>query len=68
MAVSQSDAAPAIRVTALQPMRRRAGMAFTSEPVTIAGGEFDAEQLLRLAEPLQKNAYGQYLLNLANAK
>ena len=28
----------------------------------------DAEQLLRLAEPLQKNAYGQYLLNLANAK
>ena len=28
----------------------------------------DAEQLLRLAEPLQKNAYGQYLLALANAK
>lgn len=28
----------------------------------------DAEQLLRLAEPLQKNAYGQYLLTLANAK
>ena len=28
----------------------------------------DAEQLLRLAEPLQKNAYGQYLLTLAKAK
>ena len=28
----------------------------------------DAEQLLRLAEPLQKNAYGQYLLALAHAK
>ena len=28
----------------------------------------DAEQLLRLAEPLQKNAYGQYLLTLAQAK
>lgn len=28
----------------------------------------DAEQLLRLAEPLQKNAYGQYLLALAQAK
>ena len=28
----------------------------------------DVEQLLRLAEPLQKNAYGQYLLALANAK
>ena len=28
----------------------------------------DAEQLLRLAEPLQKNAYGQYLLTLAHGK
>ena len=28
----------------------------------------DAEQLLRLAEPLRKNAYGQYLLALAHAK
>lgn len=46
--MSQPDTGPAYRVTALQPMRRRAGMAFTPEPVTIAGGEFNAEQLLQL--------------------
>ena len=28
----------------------------------------DKEQLLKLAEPLKKNQYGQYLLKLANEK
>jgi len=27
-------------------------------------GYIDKEQLLRLAEPMKKNGYGQYLLNL----
>lgn len=36
------------------------------EEISYRMGYIDREQLLRLAEPLQKNGYGQYLLNLAN--
>ena len=38
--------------------------------ITMAGGMMDAkftkEQLLALAEPLMKTAYGQYLVEVAN--
>jgi glucose-1-phosphate thymidylyltransferase len=29
-------------------------------------GYIDAEQVLRLANPMRKNDYGQYLINLIN--
>jgi len=36
------------------------------EEVAFRRGYIDASQLEKLAQPLQKNAYGQYLLNLLN--
>lgn len=38
------------------------------EEIAFRTGWIDAEQLMRLAEPLKKNAYGQYLLSILNEK
>lgn len=38
------------------------------EEIAFLRGYIDKEQLLKLAEPLKKNQYGEYLLNLANRK
>lgn len=38
------------------------------EEIAYRMGYIDREQLLILAEPLKKNGYGQYLINLANDK
>lgn len=38
------------------------------EEIAYRKGYIDAEQLLQLAQPLKKNAYGQYLLRLLNEK
>jgi glucose-1-phosphate thymidylyltransferase len=35
------------------------------EEIAYRMGYIDKEQLLALAQPLKKNQYGQYLLNLA---
>ncbi len=38
------------------------------EEIAYRNGYIDHEQLLKLAEPLKKNYYGQYLLKIANEK
>lgn len=38
------------------------------EEIAYLKGYIDKEQLLRLAEPLKKNQYGEYLIKLANRK
>ena len=38
------------------------------EEVAFRQGFIDAEQVLRLAEPLKKNGYGQYLVNIINER
>ena len=38
------------------------------EEIAFLQGFINKEQLLKLAEPLRKNHYGQYLINLANRK
>jgi len=38
------------------------------EEIAFLQGFINKEQLLKLAEPLRKNQYGQYLINLANRK
>jgi glucose-1-phosphate thymidylyltransferase len=38
------------------------------EEIAFLRGYIDKEQLLQLAEPLKKNQYGEYLINLANRK
>jgi glucose-1-phosphate thymidylyltransferase len=38
------------------------------EEIAYKRGYIDKEQLLRLAEPLRKNQYGQYLMNIAEEK
>ncbi len=38
------------------------------EEIAYRKGYIDAAQLARLAEPLRKNAYGQYLLNILDSK
>jgi glucose-1-phosphate thymidylyltransferase len=38
------------------------------EEIAYVKGYIDREQLLKLAEPLKKNQYGQYLLDIANQK
>ena len=38
------------------------------EEIAYKRGYINKEQLLKLAEPLKKNQYGQYLINLANDK
>lgn len=38
------------------------------EEIAFNNGYIDKEQLLKLAEPMKKNQYGEYLINLANEK
>lgn len=38
------------------------------EEIAFNSGYIDKEQLLKLAEPMKKNQYGEYLINLANEK
>jgi len=38
------------------------------EEIAFRNGYIDKEQLLKLAEPLKKNHYGQYLIKIANEK
>ena len=51
--------------TFVETVQGRQGlMVACPEEIAYRRGLIDAEQLLRLAEPLKKNQYGQYLLNL----
>jgi glucose-1-phosphate thymidylyltransferase len=38
------------------------------EEIAYNNGFITKEQLLKLAEPMKKNQYGEYLINLANEK
>jgi glucose-1-phosphate thymidylyltransferase len=38
------------------------------EEIAFSNGYIDKDQLIKLAEPMKKNQYGEYLLNLANEK
>jgi len=54
--------------TFVQTVQDRQGLMIACpEEIAFRQGRIDAEQLLRLAEPLKKNQYGQYLINLVNA-
>jgi glucose-1-phosphate thymidylyltransferase len=57
---SMNDATEYIRV-----VEKRTGIKIGCiEEVAYRDGFIDAEQLRKLAEPLQKSGYGQYLLSL----
>ena len=50
----------------VQTVQTRQGLKISCiEEIAYRMGYIDAEQLLKLAEPLSKNEYGQYLQNLA---
>lgn len=52
----------------IQAVQERQGqMVACLEEVAFERGYIDAEQVLRLAEPLKKNAYGEYLIRLVGA-
>ncbi len=52
----------------IQTLERRQGLKVASpEEVAFHKGWIDAEQLMRLAEPLRKSGYGDYLAELARA-
>jgi len=54
--------------TFVQTVQERQGLMIACpEEIAFHQGLIDAEQVLRLAEPLKKNQYGQYLINLVNA-
>ena len=51
----------------IETIERRQGLKVASpEEVAFREGFIDAEQVLRLAEPLRKNGYGDYLVNIIN--
>jgi len=53
----------------VQTVEQRQGLKIACiEEIAYRMGHIDAEQVLRLAEPLKKNDYGQYLLNLLKEK
>jgi len=53
----------------VQTIQHRQGlMVACPEEIALNQGFIDKEQVLRLAEPLKKNAYGEYLINLVHGK
>ncbi len=51
----------------VQTIENRQGLKICCpEEIAFSNGWIDAEQVLRLAKPLEKNAYGQYLIQLAS--
>jgi glucose-1-phosphate thymidylyltransferase len=53
----------------VQTIQNRQGlMVACPEEIALNHGFIDAEQVLRLAEPLKKNSYGEYLINLVHGK
>ncbi|MDD6686726.1 glucose-1-phosphate thymidylyltransferase RfbA [Sodaliphilus pleomorphus] len=51
----------------IQTIVKRQGVQVASlEEISFRKGWINAQQLLELAEPMKKNQYGQYLINLAN--
>ena len=53
----------------VETIQKRQGL-FVScvEEIAYTKGFINREQLLKLADPLKKTAYGQYLMNRANEK
>lgn len=55
--------------TFISTIEQRQGLKVSCiEEIAFAKGYINKEQLLKLAEPLRKNQYGEYLINLANRK
>ena len=53
----------------IQTIEKRQGLKIACpEEIAFRQGYINAEQVERLAEPLKKNAYGQYLLNMLNER
>jgi glucose-1-phosphate thymidylyltransferase len=53
----------------IETIEKRQGLKIACpEEIAYRQGYIDAEQVARLAEPLKKNAYGQYLLAMLNEK
>ena len=53
----------------MQTIQARQGLKISCiEEIAYRMGLIDAEQVMRLAEPLKKNEYGQYLLRMINEK
>ncbi len=53
----------------IQTIENRQGLKIACpEEISFRQGYIDAEQVAKLAEPLKKNAYGQYLLAMLNEK
>ena len=52
----------------VQTIETRQGLKISCpEEIAFRSGFIDRDQLIKLAKPLQKNQYGQYLLRLADA-
>ena len=53
----------------IEVIERRQGLKIACpEEIAYRMGYISAEQLMRLAEPLKRNGYGQYLINVVNEK